>query len=174
MSSLLLPPGFRFHKDEIREVAQAHGLDPALVAAVVWQESAFNTDGFRHEREFWNRYMKTTPMYAGLNPRRYSSSYGLMQCMWVVAVERGFDPKLPPESLFVPLIGLTYGCKQLAMLLEWSKQQGAGPLMVEAALASYNGGRGGNRQSDKPLRNGKYAREVLSRLSVMRREYASA
>src|SRR3990167_4081948 len=152
-----IPPGYRFYRPLIEAIAEQVSLDPLLVAAVVWQESAFNTDGFRFEPAFFNRYLKHKPPYATQNPRRASSSYGLMQVMAVVAIEDGtLLASENPEVLFQPDRGLTAGVVRLSKLVRWA----AGlPLSeadrLRAALASYNGGRGSN---DKPpFRNGKYA-----------------
>ena len=157
-------PGLKFHWNAIVAAANTHKLDPVLVAAVVLKESSANSDAFRHEPNFWNRYMKLTPQFKGLNPRRYSSSYGLMQPMWVVATERGFPSDLPPELLFVPETGLDYGCRQLRLLTDWADTgwpQIAPQTRLEAILASYNGGRGGNTPGTA-LRNHSYARAVLA------------
>ena len=148
----------------IQEAATLFNLDPILVEAVVVQESAGNTDAFRFERDFWNRYLKMLSQYKDSNPRRVSSSYGLMQVMFQVAVEEGYDPTLAPELLFVPEIGLKFGCKRLRTLLDWA-DKGWPTLDAdrrrEAALASYNGGRGGNTPGTL-LRTGGYARSVLA------------
>ena len=164
-----VPPGYRFHRTMIEEAAKKFDLDPKLVAAVCWQESAFNTDGFRFEPAFFNRYLKHKPEYASLNPRRISSSYGLMQVMAVVAIEDGtLLASENPEVLFQPERGLLAGCTRLAKLVKWSKTL---PISAEnwivAVLASYNGGKGSN---DKPpFRNGKYANEVLAKLALIQK-----
>jgi len=152
---------------EIRTEAAKHGLDPNLVEALVLQESAGNTDAFRFEPNFWNRYLKNNLLYKGRNPRRVSSSYGLMQVMFPVAVEDGLDSAAPPETLFVPERGLEAGCRRLAKLLAWAKgfPGTTAEQQLWAALASYNGGRGGNEPGSPVLRNGIYARQVLDKLA---------
>lgn len=151
----------------IAEVALAYKLEPVLVEAVVLKESAGNTDAFRFEVNFYNRYLKVAPEWAWArqkyaNPRRISSSYGLMQVMWVVALEEGYSKDVPPEGLFVPKVGLVYGCRRLQKLMLWAKGFPAvdPDNQLLAALASYNGGRGGNTPGSI-LRNGAYARDVL-------------
>jgi len=72
--------------------------------------------------------------------------------MYVVAVELGFTGD--PELLFVPRIGLDWGCRKLATLLQWAEGD------VVRALAAYNGGKGGN--TTPPLRNLAYAERVLA------------
>jgi soluble lytic murein transglycosylase-like protein len=175
-ASSLIPVGFKFYKDEISAVATEFGLEPALVAAIVWQESSFCADAFRFEPDFWNRYLKKNPKYLHLNPRRVSASYGLMQIMYPLVHEDKLADKdaLPPEHLFDPAKNLITGCRHLRLLLGWalSKTAQDTDLALRAALASYNGGRGGNDPSkDSPLRNGGYAREVLAKAVIMRRAY---
>ncbi|MFZ0821749.1 MAG: transglycosylase SLT domain-containing protein [Candidatus Acidiferrales bacterium] len=76
-----------------RAAAAAHSLDPALVCAVVEQESAWNPWAIRYEPGFLARYvaplftagkLSTTEAYAR------SFSWGLMQVMGQVAREHGF------------------------------------------------------------------------------------
>lgn len=170
-----IPPGFRFYKELIATVAERHGFEPALIASVVWKESEFQANAFRFEPDFWNRYLKPNPVYRSLNPHRVSSSYGLMQVMYCRVLEDKLtdNDALPPEHLFVPELNLETGVAFLKELTIWALTAGAtGPLVIEAALAAYNGGRGGNHPTkDKPLRRAVYARDVLARLPVMRREY---
>lgn len=167
-----IPRGRRFHRAAIQAAAAKYGLDPLLVEAIVWQESAYNTDAFRHEPDFWNRYMKGNPTYRDLNPRRVSSSYGLMQVMYCRLLEDRIpaNDRWAPELLFVPENGLDIGCALLKELLDWAERIGvpadrapaASPAFV--ALAAYNGGRGGNDPNKNwPLRNGAYAREVMAK-----------
>lgn len=174
MNALVIPPGFRKYREQVDIAAEGAGLDPVLVAAVCWQESSFNADAFRFEPKFWSRYMKKKPEYADLNPRRYSSSYGLMQIMWVTAVERGFPTSAPPELLFEPSVGLKWGCRQLRLLFDWARGLTDDPKLVETcALAAYNGGRGGNHPlNDSPLRNADYAVRVLAKKAVLEKVYA--
>lgn len=167
-----VPPGFRHYKELFRVYAERFGLAPALVAAVAWKESDCNTDAFRFEQGFWNKYLKTLAQFKGTNPRRFSSSYGLMQVMYQTAVEHGYTQE--PEAMFDPEIGVRWGCTVLAARFKWLQGLGINDAGVveRAALASYNGGRGGNNPlKDNPLRNGRYADDVLARKIVMEREY---
>lgn len=167
---------------EIVATATVFALDPILVEAVVVQESSGNTDAFRFEPAFYDRYIKISPdwewarkKYA--NPRRMSSSYGLMQIMWPVALEDGFPRESPPELLFVPEIGLKWGCTRLRTLVNWADKgwpQVAPTVRLRAILASYNGGRGGNRPTDMPLRNTSYANSVLKTYTQLQAEHAQS
>lgn len=164
------------YKKEIDSAAAKWGLDTLLVEAVVVQESGGNTDAFRFEPDFWNRYLKQNPRYRGLNPRRVSSSYGLMQVMYCRVLEDKIadNDAWAPELLFVPENGLDVGCGLLYELLQWANGLPATPgiSVEEKALAAYNGGRGGNDGRTLPLRNGKYAREVLQKRALLEKEYA--
>ena len=161
-------PGLRFFVAEIEAAAQAHTLDPQVVAAIVLQESSACTDAFRHEKDFWNRYLKRLPEWNTLNPRRTSSSYGLMQIMLPVAVERGFPKSQDPEILFQPTLGLEYGCRHLRYLIDRMAvkyPQASEADRLQAVLASYNGG----FQGPDALRpnNKKYALNVLQLLRAI-------
>ena len=158
---------------EIVAAATKYQLDPILVEAIVVQESAGNTDGFRFEKVFYNRLLKGKPEWDGQNPRRISSSYGLMQIMYPVAVERGYPKTQPPEGLFVPEVGLEYGCRHLRWLTNWADTftSTTSEARRGAVLASYNGGRGSNKPTDKPLRNGVYAASVLRHYAIIQSEH---
>lgn len=164
-------PGLAFHFRAINDAANAAGLDPLLVTAIVIQESAVNTDAFRHERLFWNRYLKAKAEWKDENPRRVSSSYGLMQIMYPVAVERGMSRAMSPEALFVPALGLSYGCAQLKMLsvkMDTIYPLVSDPERLKAVLASYNGG----FQGPDALRpdNRLYAESVLRHYARLKTE----
>ncbi len=172
-----IPVGFRFYKQTIADVAKEYSLPASVVAAMVWKESSFNADAFRFEQDFWNRYLKRNPLYNTRNPRQVSSSYGLMQVMYCRVQEDKIvaNDHLPPEHLFEPAENLRVGCCYLRELIDWALRLGVtADVALTAALAAYNGGRGGNHPlKDNPLRNGYYARDVLSRQRVMEKEYAS-
>lgn len=157
-----------FYSQEIEAAALAHGLPARLVEAVVIQESSGDTDAFRYEPAFWRRYLSKLERFKGSNPRRVSSSYGLMQVMFTTAQEAGYSGN--PEGLFVPEVGLDVGCRHLRALIAWAMGDGysaAHPSRrLRAALASYNGGRGGNAPIDSlgkqpPLRNNDYANAIV-------------
>jgi soluble lytic murein transglycosylase-like protein len=138
------------YRSLIERIAKGHGLDVNLVEAVVLRESSGQTDAFRFEPKFFDRYLKGKPEYKGQNPRRVSSSYGLLQVMYTTAQQYGYSE--PPEHLFVPETGLHYGCLHLRAMLHRFNGN------VRTALAAYNGGPGGIDKPD-PQR---YAGEVLT------------
>jgi soluble lytic murein transglycosylase-like protein len=137
------------YRADIVTAADDHELDPNLVEAVVIAESSGHTDAFRYEPGFYATYIKGKPEYATWNPRRVASSYGLMQVMFTTAKLYGYGEL--PELLFLPDVGLKYGCLHLKRLLAWAKGD------TRKALAAYNGGQG-NHTAPQPQR---YASKVL-------------
>jgi soluble lytic murein transglycosylase-like protein len=133
-----------------RAAAAAHKLDPALVCAVVEQESSWNPWAVRYEHAFLARYVE--PLYnAGkisiTEAYTRSISWGLMQLMGEVARELGcLTPSL--AELCDPATGLEFGCRQLR-----AKFDGAGGDATRALLA-WNGGA-----------NHDYPAEVLARVA---------
>ncbi len=159
------------YRADIEIAAAAHALDPDLVAAVVEQESDGLANAYRYEPAFWNSYLRSNPKYATRDPREVSASYGLMQIMYPTAVDYGFAGA--PEDLWDPATGLEYGCRVLAALLAWATRLYRGletdrdAAVTRAALAAYNGGKGGNAPTG-PLRNRAYAERVLARYRRIR------
>lgn len=145
----MIPSPYRM---EIAAAAANHQLAPALVEAITIVESSGKPYAYRYEPAFYARYMAHDPRWAHANPERVAASYGLMQIMFPVAQEVGFDHP-EPEYLFVPAIGLEFGCRKFAALLRWAEGD------IAQALAAYNGGQGGN--VTPPFRNQKYADRVL-------------
>ena len=130
-----------------RAAAAYHELDPALVCAIVEQESAWNTYAIRYEPGFRTRYV--APL--GLPPTEEvarSISWGLMQVMGQVAREHGFDAKFL-SALCDPALGLDIGCRVLAHKIASAHGD------ISAALALWNGG--ANRE---------YSQQVLQKLSA--------
>lgn len=159
-----------WYRERITKVANAYALDPYLVEAVIMVESRGRADAFRYEPLFWERYkLAEKPEYQGMNPRRVSSSYGLMQIMYPVAREMGFADE--PEALFGVTTNLHWGCRKLRRLQTWAAGFGeASPIdQLTAALASYNGGTGGNKPGTqlRPV-NYQYAQRVLATHTSLR------
>lgn len=151
-----------WYRAEIEVAASRHGLDPNLVEAIVRCESSGLTHAYRYEDGFFRRYLADNPAYDGANPRRVSSSYGLMQVMYPTAKdELGFTD--PPEYLFVPTIGLEAGCQYFSRLLKYTKGD------LERAIAAYNGGRGGSRRPFSPAVS-LYVSKVKTALEIVEKE----
>jgi len=119
-----------------RKAAARHALDPALVCAVVEQESAWNPWAMRYEPAFFTKYV--APLYTN-NKISASEAYargfswGLMQVMGQVARENGFaEPFL--SALCDPEEGLELGCKILRRKLDSANGD------VARGLLAWNGG----------------------------------
>lgn len=132
-------------KPIIEEVAKRHDLDPTLVAAVAWQESAFKPYAFRVEPAYWRRYGdKIKALARGTLSRsddrwtQYGdvagASYGLMQTMYSTAVHEAKIEVEYPTELCDPSISLEAGCRIL------KRNLAAAGGSVRRALLRYNGG----------------------------------
>lgn len=124
--------------------AKLYKLDPVLVAALICQESLGNPYAIRVERGFWRRYldgiMALVTRTKSVNDDKWAQypdltacSYGLMQIMYVVALELEADFSFPTE-LCEPSWNLYLGCRHLANKI----RVGGGD--VDKGLLAYNGG----------------------------------
>lgn len=129
----------------VRTIAVRHNIEPALVCAVVEQESSWDSHAIRYEPAFRARYVSSL----GLPPTEEiarSISWGLMQVIGQVAREHGFAGNFL-SALCDPPIGLDIGCAALTAKL--AKADGD----LSLALTFWNGGA-----------NPDYAQEVLARI----------
>jgi len=130
-----------------RNAAAQQALDPALVCAIVEQESAWDPHAILYEPAFRTHYV--APL--GLPPTEEvarSISWGLMQVMGQVAREHGFAGK-SLAALCEPTAGLAVGCAVFAAKLSASADD------VQRALTLWNGG-------------ANYAAQVLARRAKYR------
>ena len=144
------------HSEDIelaRRTAAAHGLDPALVCAVIEQESAWNPWAVRYEPGFLSRYIAplyTAGKFSATEAYTRSMSWGLMQVMGQVAREFGFtEPSL--AALCEPLLGIDFGCKVLAARVARAKGD------IPAALQAWNGGANPNYDAEVLARKRNYS-----------------
>ena len=131
-----------------RTAAAAQSLDPALVCAVVEQESAWNPWAMRYEPLFFAKYVAaqyTNNKISASEAYARGFSWGLMQVMGQVARETGFDG-LFLSALCDPEQGLAVGCKVLR------KKFDAMAGDTTRTLLAWNGGA-----------NPAYAAQVLAR-----------
>ena len=137
-----------------RKAASTQSLDPALVCAVVEQESGWNTWAIRYEPAFFSKYV--APLYTNNKVSATEAyargfSWGLMQVMGQVAREAGFDAPFL-SALCDPEQGLAVGCRVLRRKFDaMSGPPGQAPDVTRALLA-WNGGANPN-----------YAAQVLAR-----------
>lgn len=132
----------------VAEIAPRYGLDPALVLAVIAQESSGDPYASRAEPGFARRYARgIRAIVKGTASKRddrwlrrgrlinLATSYGLMQVLLDVAIERGMLPDLKyPEYLCKPNLGIEAGCRHLS----WLKRRYQ--LSDHQMLLRYNGG----------------------------------
>lgn len=132
-----------------RHIAVAHDLEPALVCAVIEQESGWNPWAVRYEPAFLSRYV--APLYtagklSATEAYTRAMSWGLMQVMGQVAREFGFAADSLPE-LCDPATAVELGCRILAKRMARTRGD------LPAALLAWNGGANPN-----------YPVEVLARM----------
>lgn len=144
------------HRALIEHTAAGCGLDPRVIEAQVFVESSDRADAFRYEPAFYGRYVEGRPQWAEWGPLA-ACSYGLLQVMFVVAVECGF--KGQPQHLFNPLTGLQWGIIKLNRMVNLCGGN------MDVALASYNGGVAGNLKP--PYRNALYVGKVHTQLALL-------
>lgn len=115
---------------------QRQGLDISYVRALILQESSGNQWATRYEPGF--RYIEQATYWADklgqteeTETIQQKCSYGLMQIMGGTARHNGFAGFL--SELYVPAVGIHYGCRVLAQ-----KLRRYGNYMD--ALAAYNAG----------------------------------
>jgi soluble lytic murein transglycosylase-like protein len=131
-----------------RKAAATQSLDPALVCAVVEQESGWNPWAIRYEPLFFAKYVAglyTNNKVSASEAYARGFSWGLMQVMGQVAREAGFDC-LYLSALCDPEQGLAVGCKVLR------KKFDAASGDTTRTLLAWNGGA-----------NPAYAAQVLAR-----------
>ena len=119
-------------------IAQKHGVDPLLVAAMVWKESRGDCLASRHEAHYNDDWLVEPEKYARkflleVEHEKYlqKTSWGYMQVMGATARWLGFTGQHP--KLTQPNVGLEYGCKYLKRQLDRYK-------VTTDAIAAYNAG----------------------------------
>ena len=156
--------------DLARQIAPRHGLDPALVCAVIEQESGGDQWALRFEPQFYFHYVMPLKLLDMTEATARAFSWGVMQVMGQTAREAGFgfddsnpktktSPVISLAALCDPANGIEVGCTVLANKMAVAKENTPpGSLdpgdIVAHGLQLWNGG--GNPQ---------YASQVLARLS---------
>lgn len=115
-----------------KEIAGRYALDPALVCAIVEQESGWNPWAIRYEPAFYAHYVMPQRGLSATEAYARAFSWGLMQIMGEVAREEGFKGDLP--SLCDPATGLDAGCNHFKRKLVAAENN------VQKALLAWNGG----------------------------------
>ena len=130
------------------DIAANYALDPALVCAVVEQESSWEPRAIRSEPEFHARYVAPLDLPPTEEVAR-SISWGLMQVMGQLAREHGFAGKFL-SALCEAQTGLDIGCVVLAAKLKAANGD------VPRGLNLWNGGANPNYVSEVLARVQKY------------------
>jgi soluble lytic murein transglycosylase-like protein len=130
-----------------RDAATRHSLDPALVCAVIEQESAWDPHAIRYEPGFRLRYVAPLRLPPSEEIAR-SISWGLMQVMGQVAREHEFSGKFL-SALCDPATGIEIGCRVLTAKLAGARGD------LARGLQLWNGGA-----------NPDYAAQVLARVGA--------
>ena len=105
---------------QARKAAAAQSLDPALVCAVIEQESSWYAWAMRYEPAFFAKYVAglyTNNKITASEAYARGFSWGLMQVMGQVAREMGFDGTFL-SALCDPEQNLAIGCKLLRKKLD--------------------------------------------------------
>jgi soluble lytic murein transglycosylase len=130
----------------VRGHAQNYRLDPALLAAVIYQESKFDADA-----------------------RSESGAVGLMQLLPETAkgiATRTGGSRFTTDDLVDPEINVRYGSWYLRHLLDKYRNE-------EKALAAYNGGQGNVDRGIEYPETRHYVERVLELRRIYRDAYAS-
>lgn len=131
-----------------KRIALSHAIDPALVCAVIEQESSWVPQAIRYEDGFYQRYIVKLNLKDPTEARARAFSWGLCQVMGQVAREEGFTGHL--VDLCQPEIGIDRGCVHLAKKLSVHPE-------LESALLAWNGGA-----------NIRYGQQVMARMGEYR------
>ncbi|HXL23037.1 MAG TPA: lytic transglycosylase domain-containing protein [Candidatus Dormibacteraeota bacterium] len=119
-----------------RKFATLQSLDPALVCAVIEQESSWNPWAIRYEPAFFAKYVAslyTNNKVSASEAYARGFSWGLMQVMGQVAREFGFDSPFL-SALCDPEQGIAIGCKVLRKKFDAMAND------TTRALLAWNGG----------------------------------
>lgn len=151
--------------DVISISAEKEGIDPNLVAAIVWQESRGNRYAWRYEANYQWLFKPqdfASPLGCSLDTEIAGQkfSYGLAQLMGGTARDLGFKGHF--GELFDAFTNLSYACKLLARLSkQYSRKNEKGIwLNTEAIISAYNAG--SPRKTDKgKWVNEQYVRAVM-------------
>ncbi len=156
--TLLIP-----FRGEIERAAIQHALPPALIAAVIQEESRFDEWATRAEpRYFRNRKVRHAAIrYARAHragPTAFTElagraqSYGLMQIMGETAREQGFDRPFLAE-LYLPRNAVAHGAMLLKRLIARYRND------TLSAISAYN--QGSARKKRGVFANARYVYRVV-------------
>lgn len=148
-----------------------------ILKAMAIQESALLPDAYRMEEDFWETYLDGTEEWGAEERTVVSASWGLMQLMYVVAVELGFKKGRSGEELCDPVVNIELGAKKLRLILDTmykykTPDRNFDMLPIKMAIAKYNGGGGAGPDKEGNLRKRpeKHADKVMKIWTELREE----
>jgi soluble lytic murein transglycosylase-like protein len=148
----------------VMKYSNIYKVDPALVFAIIEQESGFRPKAYRMEERYWRQYILPNPKYK-TNPFRLDKtawgSWGLMQILYDTALQYGMPQNVHPKDwLTIPENNIKIGVQYLADLFQRYKE-------LSDVIAHYNGGSYAVRQKILTGRysNQDYVDSVLKRYS---------
>ncbi len=147
-AALLIPIPLSSLTSLAKDAAGRYALDPALICAIVEQESNWNPWAIRYEPAFYVHYVMPQRGLSATEAYARAFSWGLMQIMGEVAREEGFHGDLP--SLCDPATGLDAGCNHFKRKMTLADND------VTKALLLWNGGANTQYPTQVLARVGKY------------------
>lgn len=132
--------------DIIDAISKKYNVDFHLIKAMVCVESSFNDNAYRHEPEFYNRYILGKKDWIGdpnySDSKKISASYGPMQIMYTTAKLEGWDGVVP-ANLHNPEINIDLGTKHLKRKIT--------KYGLELGILAYNSGSPSKSNGDPRL-----------------------
>lgn len=152
-----MPPRIQTHYEMIVDESAKYNLDPALIAAIIFQESGGKEDAREYSRGYPYVYKPT--FFAKMHGIAFKNelegqrtSYGLMQIKCATARDIGYLGKC--QKLFNASLNLKYGVKYLSIL----KRRYKSDLNM---ISAYNQGQPFRFSSGK-FKNHSYVNSVLN------------
>ena len=134
-------------------------LPQTLFRAQIQIESSDDPWAFRYEHNFFKQFVESNPNAKGFSYGPLAAcSFGLLQVLLETALELGFDG--PPQDLFVPRVGLTWGAKYLSAC--WNASGGTED-RYPWALCRFNAG----LNAHPPFSNIAYAQKIYAQAGVV-------
>jgi len=123
-----------------------HGIEPELLKAIAWRESSLDPSASRYGRAERRAYRKAYQRWRRHGVRFWLDhplsergdilwrSFGLMQVLYVVAVEVGYPVDADPEGLYDPEVNVRMGARHFRRCLNKAGN-------ISSAISLYNAGR---------------------------------
>jgi len=139
--------------NQISIAAKKHKIAPALIKAIIKQESNFKIAAMRYEPHLKRQKWYTNALDAKSKTNDYAYySMGLMQIMYGTARSIGYRGK--PFDMINPVNSINYGCKHLKGLIKryWT---------IEKVISAYNQGSPRKDKKTGKFKNQYYVNKVM-------------